>query len=59
MPRLSAGSPVTLSRTEVDCVVTEYGAAALRGWTVRERMVELCKIAAPQFRDWLATNAGL
>ncbi len=35
--RLSAGSPVTLSRTEVDYAVTGYGAAALRGQDFQRR----------------------
>jgi acetyl-CoA hydrolase len=38
-------------------IVTEYGAADLRGQTVRERAAALIEIAHPQFRDDLAACA--
>lgn len=46
--------PVSLSRFDVDVVVTQYGAADLRGVTHDERAHRLCAIAAPDHRDALA-----
>lgn len=54
---LAAGSGVTTTRSEVCFVVTEYGIAALRGRSVRERAAALVKIAHPRFRDALAAEA--
>ena len=48
------GQPVTTSRNDVDYVVTEYGAAHLRGKTMRRRAEALIAVAAPRFRDGLA-----
>ena len=56
-PILSAGTPVTLSRNDVDYVVTEYGVAALRGTSVKERVEKLINIAHPDFRDELKSEA--
>lgn len=50
-PVLDRGAAVTTSRNDVDYVVTEYGIAALRGKTVRERMESLIQIAHPDFRE--------
>jgi acyl-CoA hydrolase len=47
---------IALPRHEADYVVTEYGAAALRGRSVHDRARALIAIAAPQFRDALATR---
>lgn len=57
VPSLAPGTPVTVPRTYVDFVVTEYGAAELRGKTVRERARALCEIAHPDFRDALYDQA--
>lgn len=38
VPFLGEGTPVTLPRTDIDYVVTEYGVAALRGKCIRERV---------------------
>lgn len=51
MPTLDRGAAVTTSRNDVDYIVTEYGVAALRGKTVRERMESLIQIAHPDFRE--------
>jgi len=51
VPTLRPGAGVTLSRNDVDWVVTEYGAVQLRGTTVRERCQLLASIAHPAFRD--------
>jgi 4-hydroxybutyrate CoA-transferase len=53
---------VTALRTDVDCVVTEYGIAELRGADLGSRARQLIAIAAPAFRDSLtdaARAAGL
>lgn len=57
VPTLPEGSAVTLHRSLVDHVVTEYGIARLRGKTVRERTRELIAVAAPQFREELTAKA--
>ncbi|MFT3721670.1 acetyl-CoA hydrolase/transferase family protein [Pseudorhodoferax sp.] len=44
----------SLSRLEVDVVVTEFGVADLRRASVHERAAALIGIAAPQFREPLA-----
>ncbi|WP_063058995.1 acetyl-CoA hydrolase/transferase family protein [Nocardia sienata] len=51
--------PVTTARTEVDIVVTEYGAAELAGKSLAERARRLVGIAHPGFRDELARTARL
>ena len=48
---LDHGASVTTSRNDIDYVVTEFGIAALRGKTVRERMEALVNIAHPDFRS--------
>jgi 4-hydroxybutyrate CoA-transferase len=57
VPALKAGGAVTTSRNDVDYVITEYGIAALRGKTVRERMKALIDIADPSFREDLTQKA--
>ncbi len=57
VPTLPEGSAVTLHRSYVDHVVTEHGAARLRGRTVRERVAELISVAAPEFREELKGQA--
>ena len=47
---LDEGAAVTTSRNDVDYVVTEYGIAALKGKTLRQRAEALIKIAHPDFR---------
>ncbi len=48
---------VTSPRHQLDVVITEYGAAELRGMTVRQRALALAEIAHPDFRDALRTKA--
>jgi acyl-CoA hydrolase len=57
VPQLKPGATVSLSRNDVDHVVTEYGVAALRGATVSERVTRLIAIAHPQFRESLREHA--
>nr|WP_295669427.1 acetyl-CoA hydrolase/transferase C-terminal domain-containing protein [Sphingomonas sp.] len=49
VPTLSG--PVTSARSEVDLIVTEYGAAELKGQTLAERTRRLIHIAHPDFRE--------
>lgn len=57
VPQLMAGAAVSLSRNDVDRVVTEYGIAELRGTNIRERVARLIQIAHPKFRDQLREDA--
>ncbi len=57
VPFLKPGAAVTLSRSDVDYVVTEYGCVSLRGTTIRERVELLISIAHPKFRDSLRAEA--
>ncbi|MDO9443203.1 MAG: acetyl-CoA hydrolase/transferase C-terminal domain-containing protein [Beijerinckiaceae bacterium] len=50
-------APATVPPGGVDVVVTEFGAADLRGRTCRERALLLASIAAPAFREELAASA--
>lgn len=54
---LKPGAAVTLSRNDVDYVVTEYGCVSLRGTTIEERVRLLISIAHPKFRDQLTEEA--
>ncbi|GGM42058.1 4-hydroxybutyrate CoA-transferase [Paraliobacillus quinghaiensis] len=58
VPQLATGAVVSLSRNDVDYVVTEYGIAALKGTSVRERVERLIAIAHPDFRDELRDQAN-
>lgn len=49
--------PVTTARNDVDIVVTEFGAAELRGRPLPERARALIAIAAPQYREGLERDA--
>lgn len=57
VPMLPEGTAVTLHRSFVDNVVTEFGIARLRGKTVRERARELISVAHPDFRAELTKQA--
>ena len=48
-----SNGPVSLSRFDVDVIVTEHGAADLRSKTHAERAAALIAIAAPEHRDAL------
>jgi acyl-CoA hydrolase len=54
VPRLARGAAVTTPRVLVDWVVTEHGAAALRGRSATERAAALLAVARPDFREELA-----
>jgi 4-hydroxybutyrate CoA-transferase len=55
---LDRGSAVTTSRNDVHFIVTEYGAAELRGKSIRDRARALIAIAHPEFRDSLIKQAN-
>lgn len=57
VPTLTPGAAVTLHRSDVDYVVTEFGAVRLKGAPVRERVRRLISIAHPDFRDALQADA--
>lgn len=49
--QLPMGSVVTLSRNDIDYIVTEYGIAPMRGRSVRERVDNLIAVAHPDYRE--------
>ncbi len=57
-PILSPGSIVTLPRTVVHKVITEYGTTQLKGKSTWQRAESLINIAHPQFRDELIREAA-
>ncbi|BCS99137.1 4-hydroxybutyrate CoA-transferase [Desulfoluna limicola] len=57
-PTLSPGSIVTLPRSLVQYVATEYGMVQLKGKSTVERAQALISIAHPDFRDELANQAA-
>lgn len=57
VPFLSEGAGVTLTRGDIQYVVTEYGLAYLHGKNIRERAMSLIAIAHPRFRPWLIEEA--
>ena len=57
-PLLIAGEGVTIPRSEVHYVVTEYGIAYLYAKSIPERALRLIQIAHPDFRDELLKEAN-
>jgi 4-hydroxybutyrate CoA-transferase len=57
VPMLEPGSVVTAQRAFVDYVVTEYGIAALRGKSLKQRAAVMIDIAHPEFREELRKEA--
>lgn len=53
VPRLPAGTPVSVARADADLVVTEHGVADLRLASLEERAQKLIAIADPRHRDGL------
>lgn len=51
VPCLNENAITSISRVDVDHVVTEYGVANLSGASVHERARAIIGVAAPQFRD--------
>lgn len=54
---LTPGAIVTTPRSEVDYVVSEYGAVRLKGNEIGKRAQQLISIAHPDFRDQLTFEA--
>ncbi|TAK41668.1 MAG: acetyl-CoA hydrolase [Betaproteobacteria bacterium] len=50
--------PVATPRSEAGVIVTEHGAADLRGLTLQERVRRMIAIAAPAYRERLAREAA-
>jgi 4-hydroxybutyrate CoA-transferase len=57
VPRLAAGAAVTTPRYLADWVVTEHGAARLRGLGERQRAAALTAVAHPRYREELSRAA--
>lgn len=57
VPLLQQGAGVTLTRGDIQYVVTEFGQAYLHGKNIRERAMSLIAIAHPKFRSWLIEEA--
>jgi RimJ/RimL family protein N-acetyltransferase len=56
-PLLKEGEGVTIARSDVHFVVTEYGSTYLFGKSIRERALSLIEIAHPSFRPHLLEEA--
>ena len=50
---VALSGPVTTARSDVDVIVTEFGAAELKGQTLAERARRLVGIAHPDFHEEL------
>jgi acyl-CoA hydrolase len=57
VPTLPPYTPVTVQRTDVDAIVTEYGVADLYCRSNEERVASLINIAHPDFREGLREEA--
>ena len=57
LPCIPAGSTVSVPRTMIQYVVTEYGVACLTGLSLAERARAMASIAHPQFRAGLEEYA--
>jgi acyl-CoA hydrolase len=56
--RLPPGTPVSVTRADVDIVVTEHGIAHMREASLSERAQRLAAIAAPDYRTGLMKAAA-
>lgn len=56
VPHITEGGGVVTSRGHVAYVVTEFGIASLQGKSIRERALELIRIAHPKFREQLLAD---
>ena len=55
--QLKAGAAVSLSRNDVDYLVTEYGCVSLRGTSIAERAERIISVAHPAFREQIRNEA--
>ncbi|MBQ5954271.1 MAG: acetyl-CoA hydrolase [Lachnospiraceae bacterium] len=58
VPAIAQGSTVSVPRTQIRYVATEYGIARLSGLSVRERAEAMASIAHPAFREELLCYAA-
>ena len=58
VPAIAAGSTVSVPRTQIRYVATEYGIARLSGLSLRERAEAMAAIAHPLFREDLLRYAA-
>lgn len=54
---VNLSGPVTTARTDVDVIVTEFGAAELKGQSLAERTRRLIAVAHPDFQEELSREA--
>ena len=54
---LKPGAKVSVSRNDVDTIVTEYGVAQLAGLSVAQRVRAMVSVAHPEFREMLLEQA--
>lgn len=54
---IKLNGPVTTARSEVDVIITEYGAAELKGRSLGQRAKAMVAIAHPDFREELDREA--
>lgn len=57
-PWLTPGAAVTLSRNDIDYIVTEFGIAPMKARTIRQRVDNLIAVAHPDFRKELRDAAA-
>lgn len=57
VPTLKPGATVSLSRNDVQYLVTEYGVVNLRGLSIADRAKAIISIAHPKFREELTQKA--
>lgn len=55
--QLKPGAAVSLSRNDIEYLVTEYGVVCLKGKTIKERVKLIISIAHPKFRKQLLKEA--
>lgn len=53
VPFLRQGAGVVTTRSHVQYIITEYGIADLYGKTLKQRMVEMVRIAHPSHQEWI------
>ena len=54
---LPPGTGVSITRSDVEYIITEFGIAYIYGKSIRERCLSLIDIAHPDFRDELMEQA--
>ena len=57
VPTIPGGSTISVPRTMIECVATEYGVAHLAGLSLGERAAAMASIAHPDFREELTRYA--